>query len=71
MLNCHQVTHLCSEEMERDLTLGEQMRVGMHTMMCRGCTNYRRQMKILRLAARRYADGAAVADDGSTPEANR
>jgi hypothetical protein len=62
MLNCHQVTHLCSEEQERDLTLGEELGVGMHTMMCKGCKNYRKQMKFLRLAAKRYSEGAALAE---------
>lgn len=64
MLNCHQVTQLCSAEQERELSLGEQLGVGMHTLMCKGCKNYRQQMKFLRLAAKRYAEGAALADDG-------
>lgn len=68
MLNCNQVTHLCSEEQDRDLTLGEQLGVGMHTMMCKGCKNYRKQMKFLRMAAKRYAEGAAVLDGNGGPE---
>lgn len=64
MLNCHDATQLCSEEQDRELTLGEKMKLGMHTMKCQGCTNYRKQMKTLRLAAQRYAEGAAIAADG-------
>lgn len=64
MLNCHQVTQLCSEEQERALGIGEKLAVGIHTLQCRGCKNYRQQMKFLRLAAQRYAEGAAVPDDG-------
>lgn len=64
MLNCHQVTELCSAEQERPLGVGEKLAVGMHTMICKGCNNYRRQMKFLRLAAHGYADGAAVPDGG-------
>lgn len=64
MLNCHQVTQLCSEEQDRALGVGEKMAVGMHTLVCKGCKNYRRQMKFLHLAAQAYAAGAAVPDDG-------
>lgn len=65
MLNCHDATQLCSAEQDRELTLGEKMELGMHTLMCTGCKNYRKQMKILRLAAQRYAEGAAIAADDS------
>ena len=64
MLNCHDATQLCSDEQDRELTMGERMGLGMHTMMCKGCNNYRKQMKFLRQAAKRYAEGAAVAGEG-------
>lgn len=60
MLNCREVTELCSQEMERPLRIGERVSLGTHLMMCSGCTNYRKQMKALRLIARTYADGGAV-----------
>lgn len=62
MLNCQQVSHLCSEEQDRPLSIGEQLAVGMHTVVCTGCNNYRKQMKFLRETAQRYAAGAAVVD---------
>lgn len=65
MINCHDATQLCSDEQDRELTLGEKMELGVHTLMCKGCTHYRKQMKLLRLAAQRYAEGAAIgAEDG-------
>lgn len=64
MLNCHDATQLCSDEQDRELTMGERMGLGMHTMMCKGCSNYRKQMKFLRQAAKRYAEGAAVGVEG-------
>jgi hypothetical protein len=67
MLNCHDATQLCSDEQDRDLTLGERMGLGMHTLMCAGCHNYRKQMKFLRQAAQRYAEGGAL--DGNAPPA--
>lgn len=60
MLNCREVTELCSQEMERPLRVGERISLGAHLMMCVGCTNFRKQMKALRLVARSYAAGDAV-----------
>ncbi len=60
MLNCKEVTELCSREMERPLRLGERFSLGTHLMMCNGCTNFRRQMQALRLVAQSYASGGAA-----------
>lgn len=60
MLNCKEVTELCSQEMERSLRVGERLSLGTHLMMCSGCTNFRKQMKELRLVAQTYAAGGAV-----------
>lgn len=61
MLSCREVTEVCSAEMERPLRLGEQVSLRTHLMMCTGCRNYRKQMKVLRRAMQAYADGKAVA----------
>jgi predicted anti-sigma-YlaC factor YlaD len=60
MLNCKEVTELCSQELERTLGLGERISLGAHLMMCSGCSNFRRQMSALRKIARDYADGRAA-----------
>ncbi len=60
MLNCRQVTELCSEEMERSLSSRERMSLGVHLLMCSGCTNYRKHMKTLRQVMQAYAEGRAV-----------
>jgi len=60
MLSCEKITELCSQEMERDLKLGEKVSLSTHLMMCSGCTNFRKQMRFLRLAARAYAHGGAA-----------
>ena len=67
MLNCQEVTSLCSEEMDRALEIGEQMSVGLHVMMCRGCRNFRQQMKTLRNLSAAYSDGRA-ATPGAVPD---
>ncbi len=39
MLNCREVTELCSAELERPLRTGEALSLRVHLMMCSGCTN--------------------------------
>lgn len=58
MLNCSEVTHLCSESQERQLSFKENMSLKMHTMMCSGCRNFREQMHTLRTAMHAFAKGA-------------
>ena len=60
MLSCKEVTKVCSDELERPLKLGEQVSLRAHLMMCSGCTNYRKQLRLLREAMHVYADGQAT-----------
>lgn len=55
MLKCKEVTHLLSEGLDRELSMSERVRLEMHLMMCRGCTNFKAQMLFLREACKRYA----------------
>jgi len=61
MLNCKEVTEICSLELEQPIALGQRLGLAMHLMMCSGCTNYRQQMHVIRTAMQTYADGNAVA----------
>lgn len=58
MMNCKQAIRMMSEEMERELPFGERAALRLHTALCIGCRNYRRQMAILRAACRRIAGGS-------------
>lgn len=69
MLDCYRVTQLCSAEQDRRLDLGERFGLGLHTLHCTACRNFRRQMKFLRQATQRYADGAALPDEGAADHA--
>lgn len=62
MLNCVEVTEICSLELEQPLPIGRRLGLGMHLMMCSGCTNYRKQLGLLRQIAQAYADGRAATD---------
>lgn len=68
MLNCTGATELCSLEMERKLTLREDVSLKAHLMMCAGCMNFRKQMEVLHQVMLAYADGrggSATAPDQS------
>ncbi len=60
MLNCDQVTRLCSDELERPLSAWERLSLKVHMMMCTGCANYRTQVNSIRAAMTRYAEGRAI-----------
>lgn len=68
MLNCREVTELCSQEMDRALRLREKVSLGTHLVMCSACTNFRRQMKTLRQVSQAYAEGRALpTEQGEDP----
>lgn len=65
MLSCKEVTHLLSDSQDRKLTMGERINLEMHLAMCKGCTNYRRQMEFLRKVCRRYATKISEGQDAN------
>lgn len=56
MMKCREATRKMSEELERPLTLGEQVSLKVHVVMCRPCRNFRQQAAFLRESMRAYAD---------------
>ncbi len=63
MLSCHKATQLMSESQERPLGTGEKLSLALHTMMCKGCRNFERQLPVIRSLARTYV---ARSDDDKT-----
>ncbi len=65
MRSCRQVTRLCSDALERELTLKERVTMRTHLMMCVACRNFRSHLAFLRQVMRRYAEGkgGAVPDN--------
>ena len=57
MLSCKQATELMSQEQDRSLGLMERLGLRLHVMICAACSNYRRQLSVLRTACRRYGSG--------------
>jgi hypothetical protein len=54
MLSCKDATRLLSQAQDRQLGVSERMALELHLLMCRGCTNFGKQMDFLRQACRQY-----------------
>lgn len=52
MLSCKESTYLISAARDRPLGIRERFALKLHLLICRGCTNYDRQMDFLRAAMR-------------------
>jgi hypothetical protein len=57
MLSCKEATELMSQEQDRPLSLAERLGLRLHMLICSACSNYRRQMSVLRAACRRFGGG--------------
>ena len=74
-LPCVEIVHLVSQSLDRDLPLGERLAVRIHMLYCTACCRFRRQMRILREALRRYTEraelGEVVFPSSLSPDARR
>lgn len=52
-MNCKQATELMSQGQDRPLGLGEKIGLRLHLLICRGCSNFRRQLALIRKACQR------------------
>ncbi|HEX3634283.1 MAG TPA: zf-HC2 domain-containing protein [Paraburkholderia sp.] len=51
MGKCKNITRLLSDALQRHLTTGEWVAIRLHLPICSGCRNYRKQIRLLRVAA--------------------
>ena len=56
MLSCKDVSRLLSEAQERRLGLWERFNLKLHLMMCRGCTQFHKQLAFISTAMRRFRE---------------
>ncbi len=58
MLNCKKATELMSQQqdMKPDETLSQpkRLQLKLHLFMCKGCSNYNKQLKFIRKAMSQY-----------------
>ncbi len=59
MLSCKEASALLSQSQEQRLGWRKRMGLRVHLMLCRGCSNFRLQLEIIRNAIRRYRDDDA------------
>ncbi len=56
MLTCKQASVLLSQAQDRPLGLRERILMKLHLLICHGCTNFSRQLELMRAAIRRVRD---------------
>ena len=61
---CKDVTRLLSDALDRHLTIHEHVQVRVHLPTCSGCWQYRKQIALLRTAAKVAAGRNEVGGDG-------
>jgi hypothetical protein len=55
-LTCKEAHRLVAEQLDRDLPLGERLRLRLHLLACTSCTRFRHQMQFLREAMKRVGE---------------
>jgi hypothetical protein len=68
MMSCREVTRLVSQGLDRRLGFGERVALRVHFALCKGCSNFDRQMHFLRDAVRELgqSEGSRNAGPHST-----
>lgn len=72
MLVCRQAARLISDSCQRPLNWRERTALRLHLLVCAACRNFKRQVRLMREAARRFQDAPMEAfADVRLPEAAR
>ncbi len=58
-MDCRHATQLISEAEDRSLGITERVGLEVHLTICRGCDNYREQLRLLQQACRVYREQLA------------
>ena len=53
MLDCREASRLVSRAMDERLPLGQRLRLRLHLALCDACSNFSRQVRLLRAAVSR------------------
>lgn len=63
MLTCKQASQIITQSYDRRLSWQERWNMRIHLFICDACAHFAKQMRFLRQAARRFAQGQADADE--------
>ncbi|VAW62190.1 hypothetical protein MNBD_GAMMA11-2674 [hydrothermal vent metagenome] len=55
MLNCKHATALMSRAQDQELSWHKNLQLKLHILMCSGCSNYRKQLDIIKKAMQQYS----------------
>jgi len=55
-MNCKQATELMSQGQDRTLSKRERVALRLHLLICKGCSNYSRQLAFIREAMQRFRE---------------
>ena len=64
MMPCSEVARLVSQGLDRKLGFGERVALRVHFAICEGCSNFDRQMKLLREATRQLGTAEEPGEPG-------
>ncbi|MBM5574505.1 zf-HC2 domain-containing protein [Deefgea sp. CFH1-16] len=56
MMKCRDIAFLLSESQDRSLSLSEGLQLRLHLFMCKKCTHFSHQLKVIRLASQAQKD---------------
>jgi hypothetical protein len=57
MLTCKEASKLVSQSLDRPLTWLEKIQLKLHLLICNPCTQFKRQLNMLRTALQRVRNG--------------
>ncbi len=70
-LRCKHATRLISQSMERPLTRGEKISLGVHLFVCKWCRRYRRQLQLMQEMIQEFASIETTHAGTRMPESAR
>lgn len=56
MRSCREITELVSQGLDKKLSMGERLAIGLHVLLCSRCRNFQSQTQFIRKAARHYTE---------------
>ncbi|QLG89251.1 zf-HC2 domain-containing protein [Chitinibacter bivalviorum] len=62
-MGCREASFLLSQAQDRELALGEKISLRIHLLMCTKCTNFSRQLQMMRKLNRSYTAQGAQSED--------
>jgi len=68
---CKEASQLQSDGFERDLTIGERIRLRIHLLICVACRNYSENIKLLNTIFRDLRKQKKIDEDISLPDSDR